>query len=276
VYSAAAGGRTLITAPTGEHVISSASHGSVESTESALLRRSSVQASRRAVLHVQAPGDPVPQADLASWFTERAFHFYAARLRLPARAGLSARQAGRDLRPAFADLDAACAHLRRADGMATVIVTAQGRAAVAAALWTDRRTPGSDWPPADGWRAAEDWQAPDDRRPADGWPPTGADALMLSAPAWPARRALHLNIACPVLVIAGQGAAAAASPVRSLRPLARARAGARGRGAPVRQLGSHVTWLALPGTDADRQAYLAELGRWLGAYMYGQVRDQLL
>jgi len=42
------------------------------------------------------------------------------------------------------------------------------------------------------------------------------------------------------------------------------------------QLGSHVTRLALPDAGEDRRAYLAELGRWLGAYMYGQGRDQLL
>jgi hypothetical protein len=243
-------------------VSTSTSHGAVDSNESALVRCSSAQASRRAVLHVQAPGDPMPPPDLASWFTERAFHFYSASLRLPASAVLSARQAGRDLRPAFTDLDAACTLLRQADGMATVIVTAQGRAAVAAALWTDRRTPGDDWPQADDWPLAR------------------ADALILSAPAWPARRAMRLNIACPVLVIASQGAAPAASPVRSLRPRARARAraraGHRGPGAPAMLLGSHVTWLALPDAGADRRAYLAELGRWLGAYMYGQVRDQLL
>ena len=115
---------------------------------------------------MQAAGDPVPPADLASWFTERAFHFYVASLRLPARAMRSARHAARDLRPAFADLDAACTQLRQADGMASMIVTARGRAAVAAALWTDRRSPGEDWPL------------------------TRADALILSAPAWP-------DSACP-------------------------------------------------------------------------------
>ena len=206
----------------------STSHGAVDGTWTALARRSPAQASRRAVLHLHAAGDPMPPADLASWFTERAFHFCVASIRLPAKAKVSARHAARDLRLALADLDAACAQLRQADGMASVIVTAQGRAAVAAALWADRRTPGEDGPQA--------------------------DALILSAPAWRARRALHLNIACPVLVIAGEGGVpAAAMP-----------------------LGSHVTWLALPDAGADRGAYLAELGRWLGAYMYGQARDQLL
>jgi hypothetical protein len=50
------------------------------------------------------------------------------------------------------------------------------------------------------------------------------------------------------------------------------------------QLGSHVTRLHLPELDgragpadaAGRQLFFDELGRWLGAYMYGSVRDQLL
>jgi hypothetical protein len=46
-----------------------------------------------------------------------------------------------------------------------------------------------------------------------------------------------------------------------------------------------VTWLRLPATTGDGagEAYGAdsrqmfdELGRWLGAYMYGSLRDQLL
>jgi hypothetical protein len=42
------------------------------------------------------------------------------------------------------------------------------------------------------------------------------------------------------------------------------------------QLGSHVTWLALADADTDQRQFLTELGRWLGAYMYGSVLDQLL
>ncbi len=43
-----------------------------------------------------------------------------------------------------------------------------------------------------------------------------------------------------------------------------------------------MTWLWLanglesPEQAADRRLLFDELGRWLGAYMYGQVRDQLL
>ncbi len=31
-----------------------------------------------------------------------------------------------------------------------------------------------------------------------------------------------------------------------------------------------------PGEAADRRQFFDEMGRWLGAYMYGGVRDQLL
>ena len=220
----------------------STSQGALESSGKPLIRCDSAQASRRAVLYVQAVGDPLPPADLTTWFTERAFHFYVAGLRPPARAMRSARHAGRGLRAAFSELDGACAQLRQADGMASVIVTAQGRAAAAAARWAGRT------------------------RPDDG-PAAQADALILSAPAWAARRDLRLNISCPVLVMASEGGGTTAGRAWSRRWRARVQ--------PM-QLGSHVTWLALPDAGADRRAYLAELGRWLGAYMYGQARDQLL
>jgi hypothetical protein len=37
-----------------------------------------------------------------------------------------------------------------------------------------------------------------------------------------------------------------------------------------------VTWLTLAGAGGDQRRLLEELGRWLGAYMYGSLRDQLL
>ncbi len=45
-----------------------------------------------------------------------------------------------------------------------------------------------------------------------------------------------------------------------------------------------MTWLRLddgldgppPDAAADRRRFFDEVGRWLGAYMYGSVRDQLL
>jgi hypothetical protein len=211
----------------------------------ALQRLQSLQSTRRAVLYVRAAGDPLEPVDLAEWFTERGFHFYVAGLGRargigklwPVRAWRASRvrlraRFGRGRPTAPAGLDGVCAHLQQAEGMAHVIVVAQGRGARAAALWSARR-------------------------PA-------ASALILIQPDLPARRpARALSIACPVLVLTGPGRAA----------------GWRLRG--------HVTWLELPalgGNDgstapmppAGEQSFFDELGRWLGAYMYGQFRDQLL
>ncbi len=222
--------------------------------KAALFRLRSAQPSRRAVLHLQAAGDPVVPADLASWFTERGCHFYLAGLRLPARLG-RLRRPSRVLAGIFAELDAVDAYLREADGMEHVIVSAQGAAAVAAALWCARRP---------------------DRAPGAGSPlPTPgrtADALILYRPAWPPGPALELDIACPVLVVCPAGG----GPGRRLR-----------RPAVPRQVAGHVTWLRLPDEgapaglaelagSAGRRAFFAELGRWLGAYMYGPPPDRLL
>jgi hypothetical protein len=240
----------------------------------AMFRRRSIQPSRRAVLHVQADGDPAVLADLASWYTERAFHFYLAGLRLPGKAALAPGRGGkpgRHLEPAFADLDAACAQLRDCDGMDIIIVMAQRRAALAAALWSDAR-PG----PAGIGKCDP------------GLAPRCADALVLYAPALPATPTLRLDIACPVLVLDMADSAA--------RPRLRGRWRRRAEGPAVR-LGRHVTWLHVPDQAADGAAgasaipaatstaaaaaadphvFFTELGRWLGAYMYAPLRDQLL
>jgi hypothetical protein len=226
---------------------------------SALFRLRSAQPSRRAVVHLQATGDPVVPAGLAAWFTERCCHFYLSGLRLPSRSVLPWRRDSRAIERAFDELDAVCAHLRDADGIERVIVSAQGRAAVVAARWCDRR---------DRRGATGEYERPAPRRPA-------ADALILYQPAWSATARVHLDIDCPVLVLSG-------STPRPLHWPRRA-------GAAVR-LGGHVTWLHLPeyaglaspaglagvaGGPASR-AFFAELGRWLGAYMYGHPVDQLL
>lgn len=221
----------------------------------ALFRLRSAQASRRAVLHLQAAGDPVVPADLAGWFTERACHFYLAGLRLPARLG-RLRRLGRAAAPVFAELDAVDAHLREREGMEHVIVSAQGPAAVAAALWCARQPDSAAGPGASVLTS----------------PRRAADALILYRPAWPSGPALQLDIACPVLVLGPAGP----GPGRRLR-----------RPPVPRQVAGHVTWLRLPETGAPggiadlaggggRRAFFAELGRWLGAYMYGPPPDRLL
>jgi hypothetical protein len=249
-YSLAAAGYESVPLPCGPTAARSST---------AMFRRRSSQSSRRAVLHVQAAGDPGVPAGLAAWYTERAFHFYLAGLRLPGQAPVGTRPAARYLKAAFADLDAACAHLRDADGMASVIVSAQGRGAIAAALWCD----------AQGREA---------REPA-------ADAMILLGPQLPAGAALTLDVDCPVLVLS--------DPIEEDQAGnrgTRVRAGWRqhrtgGAGRSALHLGGHVTWLRLPapageaagpGTGPDSRQLFEELGRWLGAYMYGRVRDQLL
>jgi hypothetical protein len=215
-----------------------------------MVRLDSAQATRRAVLYVQELGDPPVPADLASWFTERGFQFYIAGVRLPLGA-LSARNAERDLRGVFADLDAAAACLRGPDGMVSVVVTARGRGAFAAALWSASRA------------------ATDARH---------ADALVLSAPVWPAHVILQLDIACPVLIVEGEiDGGAGSQRTRPQRP-GRLRPGKPSRNSAPSTLGRHVTWIALADadSDSDEPLFLTELGRWLGAYMYGLGRDRLL
>jgi alpha-beta hydrolase superfamily lysophospholipase len=206
----------------------------------ALFRRRSAHASRRGVLHLQSARDTPAPPDLAAWFTERGFHFYVAALPWPAAPGRPRRPGGAALAAAFAELDARYEHLRTADGIDNVIVTAHGEGALAAARWCS---------------------APSGSQP---------DALILYAPSFGAGRRADrrgLDIPCPVLVIGGA---------------ARRRPGER-QGDAI-HLGSHVTWLRPADSEArpdardpeDRRRFFDEMGRWLGAYMYGQVRDQLL
>jgi hypothetical protein len=213
----------------------------------AMFRRRSAQPSRRGVLHLQTAHDaPVPP-DLASWYTERGFHFYVAAIRWPGRPRKPWQRGGKALATAFAELDARCEHLRATDGIDNVIVTAHGEGALAAALWCAAERPGGR-----------------------------ADALILYAPSFSRRVRRGLDISCPVLVIGGPG-------TRPRRRQGRA-AGRRAEPAAPIHLGRHVTWLRPADGEArpdardeqDRAAFFDEMGRWLGAYMYGQVRDQLL
>jgi nucleotide-binding universal stress UspA family protein len=212
--------------------------------DAVILRRRSPRPSRRAVLYLHCMEDPFVPEDLVAWYTERAFHVYVAEVPPPARLGRRAarrrqtarRQTARREPPAFAGLDAACRQLRDGEGIDAIIVGADGGGGLAAALWCDAR--GADGP---------------------------AGALILTTPELsPLRR--NLDIGCPVLVI---------GPPPGDEP--------GGRRAPI-TLGRHVTWLnvgdgltsAGPRSSAARSRYFREMGRWLGAYMYGQLRDQLI
>ena len=215
--------------------------------EGAVLRRRSALPTRRAVLHLHCDRETFVPEDLVSWYTERGFHFYVADLRPQDRLDRPGRQRsqGPGCGECFAGLDAACRHLRDTEAIDMIIVSGDSAGALTAALWCDARRD-------------------------DGL----ADALILFSPAFGRRLRRGLDIACPVLVMSPADGPAGRLTTR-LRP--------RDDGAPVR-LGPHVTWLRLedgldgPAVSAsgDRRRFFDELGRWLGAYMYGQVRDQLL
>jgi len=206
----------------------------------AVLHRQSPLATRRSVLYVLCRQDAFVAEDLVTWYTERGFHVYVADLR-----------DGGDLRreECFAELDAASQQLRDDDGTEMTVVSAHGAGALTAALWWDAR------------RGAGP-----------------ADALILCNPRLGRRLRRGLDIACPVLVMypAADDESPGARAVRTA--LLRRRAGGAVR------LGAHVTWLLLdaglpgqaPDTGDGRRRFFDEMGRWLGAYMYGKVRDQLL
>jgi hypothetical protein len=232
--------------------------------------------------------------DLVGWYTDRGFHFYAADLRAVVGGGpgpADANRAAGALGAYFACLDAAITHLRQADAIDTVVVSAHAAGALFAALWCHARR-GSQpvdalvlahpelgaarpWP---GGVAVRRWPA----RPAgreDG--AAGRPPPLLAGAQRRLRRGLE--IACPVLVIApavqAHGPGAALGVLGALGALGTL----AGRRATIR-LGEHVTWLTLdgglpgqaPAPAPQRRRFLDELGRWLSAYLSGQIRDQLL
>jgi len=230
--------------------VRSASGEATEGT-GAMLRRRSAQPSRRSVLYLHCRPDTFVPEDLVGWYTERGFHFYVADLRPQEGQRADRSQAAR-----FARLDAACRCLREAEGHDMIILTADSAGAATAAQWCDARREAG-----------------------------GPDALILSSPVFGRRLRRGLDIGCPVLVLSAPGG----------------RAGGRRRPRRVKdpgavKLGPHVTWLRLdcgldgradaegraddgghaPGGHAARRQFFDEMGRWLGAYMYGGVRDQLL
>src|SRR5579859_8022831 len=225
------------------------------SAGSAVFLRRSARPSRRAVLHLHDLTCSFAPADLARWYNERGFHFYVTDLDLHELDGAARRKRARTALACFAALDSACRHLREADGIDAIILSADDQAAAPAALWCHAR------------RAAGP-----------------VAALILSNPDFGKGLNGKLDIACPVLVIsAGDDHATPPGGAR------------KSRGNAAVRLGQHVTWLYLDGEQAtgnsgwppasDRDAASAapgrrrlfdEMGRWLGAYMYGKARDQLL
>ncbi len=246
-----------------------------------VLRRRSARPSRRAVVYVHCVGDAFVCADVADWYTNRGFHFYAADLRevgVGGGSGKDGTEAAEDLGRCFACLDAAVAHLRDADPVDTVVVSGHGTGALVAALWCHARR-GSQ--PADALILASpdlgrgSWW-PFRAKPRPGSGPRQAAPLVTGG-----QRRLRrgLDIACPVLVMCPAGGwdvPGGPGGLLASRMFA--------TGSATVRLGEHVTWLKLDGGlpghpaagDPAPKRYFDELSRWLGAYLSGQIRDQLL
>jgi Serine aminopeptidase, S33 len=263
--------------------------GGANGSSAAVLRRRTARPSRRAVVYVHCLDDSFVPADLAGWYTDRGFHFYAADLRTMSGGGPGTPDPGRAAEAVgayFACLDAAITHLRNADAIDTVVVSAHAAGALFAALWCHARR-GSQ--PVDALvltrpelGAARPWPARVAARE------DGASAHPSPLVAGAQRRLRRgLEIACPVLVMCpavqghGPGAAGGLGALGILGALG-ALGTLAGRRATIR-LGEHVTWLTLDGglpgqapAAAQRRRFLDELGRWLSAYLSGQIRDQLL
>jgi Serine aminopeptidase, S33 len=263
----------------------------------AMLRRRSARASRRAVLYVHCLTDSFVPESLASWYAERGFHFYVADLRPPGRPDQPAddQGAGPDLSGCTGALDVMARHLRESEAIDTMVVSAHATGALIAALWCDarrkagpaealiladpafgngrRRHLGQDNGLAKGGGSGKG-AVPDEAGPARG--------RRLPGPLAGAQRQLRrgLDISCPVLVMCTAAGWDAQGERRRGLLLRRQYGGGPG----TTRLGRHVTWLRLddglacplPPAGTESRPFFGALGRWLGAYLAGQFRDQLL
>ena len=220
------------------------------------------------------PGRPVRAPELASWYTDRGFHFYVADLRrLADAAGWRPATPCRTARRNSAPTSAAWTPPRSTSGRPT-----------GWRPWCSAHTPPGRWSPRSGATPA--------RQPARGRAILASPALR--AGSWLARlaggrrrraapllavlrrRVRHgLDISCPVLVLCPatdwDATSATGGPAPSATGLA--------SGQATMRLGPHVTWRKVEeagpaGTGLPQ--LLDEQGRWLGAYLSGQARDQLL
>lgn len=248
----------------------------------AILRRRSVRPSKRAVLYVHCLGDSPAPPELAAWYLDRGFDFYVADLRGVGGAGQPGGPRGdgaaaEELAGCFTLLDAAVAHQRNADAIGSVLLSAHGAGALIAALWSHARR-GSG--PVNALVLASPEFSSGGRRPArPGACDQGQPRVRPLLAGAQRRLRRGLDIACPVLVMCpadGWDTPSGPGGLLGFRRLLRGRA--------TTHLGAHVTWMklegaqrgeALPGPEGHRR-FFDELGRWLGAYLSGQIRDQLL
>ena len=246
--------------------------------DGAVLRRRSARPTKRAVIYLHCMNDAFVPADLASWYTERGFHFYVADLRRlddPGRP--AAENHAEELGEYLACLDTAVRHVREADGIETVVLCAHASGAIIAALWCHARRASQ---PADALILASpslrggSWLARTVGRRLT--VPSRRTRPLLAVARRRVRRGL--DISCPVLVLCPSEDWDA--PGGTGGRLALPGTGAR---ATIR-LGAHVTWLRLDGAQpgqalpggAARRLVFDELARWLSAYLSGEIRDQLL
>jgi pimeloyl-ACP methyl ester carboxylesterase len=250
-------------------------------SSASVLRRRSARPSRRAAIYVHCLGDRLVSEDVVDWFTSRGFHFYAADLReigTVARPGPDSKSAAEDVGECVACLDAIIAYVRQADAVDTAVMCGHGTGALVAALWCHARRDsgpvdalilaGPDLGGGPSWRARA--------RTARSRSPGELAPLVTGA----RRRVWHgLDIACPVLVMCpanGWDVPGGSGGLIGSKLLRMGRATLR--------LGQHMTWLKLEeGLPAQggagtpgRKRFFDELSRWLGAYLSGQIRDQLL
>ena len=240
--------------------------------DGAVLRRRSARPTKRAVIYLHCLDDPFVPAELAGWYTDRGFHFYVADLRRLAdggrmETGHAVLDSAAELEAYFTCLDTAAQHVREADGMETVVLSAHATGALVAALWCHARR---------GSRPADALILASPALQSGSWLSRLAGGRRRTAPLLAVlRRRLRrgLDISCPVLVLCpARDWDAAGGPGGLL-----AVPGLGGQ-ATVR-LGPHVTWRMVdeagPGGPGLGQL-LDEQGRWLGAYLSSQIRDQLL
>lgn len=247
--------------------------------DGAVLRRRSARPTRRAVIYPLCLNDCFAPADLASWYTDRGFHFYVADLRRRYDAGRLAQESRAALADYFAWLDTAARYVHEDEGVETMVLTAHAAGALIAALWchAQQASPSADalilTNPSFGAGSGL-------VRTMAGSRFAGSARRASALPSAALRRVRRgLDIICPVLVLcpsAGGDAPGGTGGRLGLRTAARGKATTR--------LGPHVTWLkvdegqpgeALPEGPGRRQIF-DELGRWLSAYLSGQIRDQLL
>ena len=247
--------------------------------DGAVLRRRSARPTKRAVIYLHCMSDSFVPADLASWYTERGFHFYVADLRRLGDPGRpAAENHAEELGEYLACLDTAVQHVRETDGIETVVLCAHATGAIIAALWCHARR---------GSQAVDALVLASPSLRAGSWlARTVGRRVTVSSRRTPplltvARRRVRrgLDISCPVLVLCPSADWDAPGGAGGLLALPVA-----GGQATIR-LGAHVTWLrldgaqpgqALPGGAAGRKRVFDELARWLSAYLSGQIRDQLL